>query len=435
MKRMASLGAILIGAILLGCPSPQVKKGVVEPVRRSVFSLQAEVLKVEGDLIQLKLMKPAPPKGEAKLAVALAQGVIETSYLLEGQEVLLNQTRVKVMRVAGDEVQVRPLAKIPIPFKAGDRVTFPLEKKLIAVKDFEVIVGRNKEAAKYVQEDVESLLVESGQFSVVERAKLGTILEEIQLGQTGAIDPATAQKAGKLLGAEIILTGTLAATGDQWNVNLRLMSTETGLVIAAIHKMGPLHELKTESFRDVQNIEGTFESGDPVAAGWVVGTSRGAWIGVGGFQRIYVDPSGGANGSKQSLAMSFKLGTQKLPQFQDTWINAHFRNQVRRDAAGFKGVKFFIKGSDAFTMRFSASFTTKEGESKSWGTNFEATKDWKEVRIPFTSLSPGRSAGGKWQTSEILDIVHLERMDWQVQERHLPLGTEGMVWLDEVSFF
>ncbi len=314
MKTKGLVVAVLMGAVLLGCPSPQVtkEKEVVAPVKRSVFSLQAEVLKVEGDLIQLRLMKPTAPKGEAKLAAALAQGVIETSYLLEGREVLLNQTRVKVARVAGDEVQVRPLDKPPIPFKAGDRLTFPLEKKLIAVKDFEVVVGQNKDAAKYVQEDVESLLVESGQFSVVERAKLGSLLEEIQLGQTGAIDPATAQKAGKLLGAELILTGTLAATGDEWNVNLRLVNTEMGLVIAAIHKMGPLHELKAESFRATKNIEGSFESGGPQLAGWTMVTMRGDRMGVGGYKRIYIDKNEGANGSRQSMAMAFKLGSKGL---------------------------------------------------------------------------------------------------------------------------
>lgn len=437
MKTKGSVVAVLMGAVLLGCPSPQVtkEKEVVAPVKRSVFSLQAEVLKVEGDLIQLRLMKPTAPKGEAKLAAALAQGVIETSYLLEGREVLLNQTRVKVARVAGDEVQVRPLDKPPIPFKAGDRLTFPLEKKLIAVKDFEVVVGQNKDAAKYVQEDVESLLVESGQFSVVERAKLGSLLEEIQLGQTGAIDPATAQKAGKLLGAEIILTGTLAATGDQWNVNLRLVNTETGLVIAAIHKMGPLHELSAASIREVKNIEGSFESGDPVTEGWAIGTVRGSHIGNGGFQKVYLDQNQGANGTQKCLALEFKLGSQRVAGFQDTWMNAHIRNQSQRDMAAFKGIKFFVKGSQAHTMRLNVVFATKDGNPKSWGANFEITENWKEVRIPFSALAPGRVASGKWQTAQVLDAVHIQRINWAVQERHVPPGMEGMVWLDEVSFY
>ena len=442
MKTKGLVVAVLMGAVLLGCPSPQVtkEKEVVAPVKRSVFSLQAEVLKVEGDLIQLRLMKPTAPKGEAKLAAALAQGVIETSYLLEGREVLLNQTRVKVARVAGDEVQVRPLDKPPIPFKAGDRLTFPLEKKLIAVKDFEVVVGQNKDAAKYVQEDVESLLVESGQFSVVERAKLGSLLEEIQLGQTGAIDPATVQKAGKLLGAEFILTGTLAATGDEWNVNLRLVNTETGLVIAAIHKMGPLHELKAESFRATKNIEGSFENGGPQSAGWTMVTMRGDRMGVGGYKRIYIDKNEGANGSKQSMAMAFKLGSERSPEFKNLWAIAWMRNHERRDVAGFKGIKFYIKGSEEFTVIFRMTLAGEAKEQeKNWMTEVVVTKDWQEVHVPFTSLTPPRVGSRVGQTvnksSKTLDLKNVAMIDWQAHERYIPGGTEGIIWLDEVSFY
>ena len=175
-------------------------------------------------------------------------------------------------------------------------------------------MGGSKDAAKFVQEDVTSLLVDSGQFSVVERAKLGTLLEEIQLGQTGAIDPATVQKVGKLLGAELILTGTLAASGNEWNVNLRLVNTETGLIIAAIHKLGPLHELTGDSMRAYDNIDGSFESGNPTESGWQVGRMVEGFAGVGGYRRVYLDTKGGANGTKQSLAMAFKLGSKRTPR-------------------------------------------------------------------------------------------------------------------------
>jgi hypothetical protein len=221
MKRLGFIIGVIIWAILwAGCTSIPVKKESDTGMGKgSVISLPVEVLKVEGELIILRLEKPAPLKEKDKLAVSLAQGVIDSSYLLEGKEVLLNRTSVKVLRIAGNEAQVKALGKAH-PLKVGDRASIALEKKVIALKDFEVMVGRNKDVAKYLQEDLTGLLVDSGQFSVVERAKLGTILEEIQLGQTGAMDPATAQKAGKLIGAELILTGTLIASENEWIVNL-----------------------------------------------------------------------------------------------------------------------------------------------------------------------------------------------------------------------
>ncbi len=427
---------MIIWTILwIGCTAPQVRKEE-EPIKRSAFSLPGEVLKVEGDVITLRIEKPAPLKADTKLAVALAQGVIDTCYLLEGKEILLNQTRLRVIRVAGSEVQVKPLEKTP--FKPGDRVNLPLEKKVIAIKDFEVVVGSSRDAAKFIQEDITSLLVDSGQFSVVERAKLGTLLEEIQLGQTGAIDPATIQKAGKLLGAEVILTGTLAASGEQWNVNLRLVNTETGLITAAIHKLGPLHEFTGETLREYTNIDGSFESGNPTEAGWRMGRTLEAWTGVGGYQRVYLDTKEGANGTKQSLAMAFRLGSKRTPEWQNMWIFAVMRNQIRRELAGFKGLKFFVKGSDDFTFRLSLYLTSKlqkETVTRNWGTEFPVTKEWREIRIPFSSLSPGRGPKAQQQINLPFDLRNVQQVEWGAYELFVEKGTEGVFWLDEVSFY
>lgn len=436
MKKLPLLaGAVLCAALFGGCAAapPPAKKEALD-VRKSVFSLPAEILQVQGDMVTLRILKPTPPKTEERLAVALTQGVVDTCYLLEGKELLLNQTPVKVSRIIGDEAQVKSYEKAP-PFKAGERVTIPLEKKVIAIKDFEVVVGTNKDAAKYIQEDMETLLVDSGQFSVVERAKLGLILEEIQLGQTGAIDPAMVQKAGKLLGAEIILTGTLAATGEQWNVNLRLVNTETGLVMAAIHKMGPIHELKAEYFREIKNIEGSFEGGDPVAQGWFMGDIRGQRRGKEGYQRIYIDTKEGANGTKQSLAMAFKLGPEKIPQFKNLGMLAFLRNHLRRDLAGFTGIKFFIKAKDELTARFHIVVLGEKGEQKIWSTALNVTRDWKEFRIPFKALKEGQSSKGEKTTSQAMELKDVKQIQWVVSDLSLPPGTETIIWLDEVSFY
>jgi TolB-like protein len=438
MRRFA-LAFICCGAVLLGCAeSPGVKNGKQsEPPKRSILFLTAEVLKVEGDAIAIRLQKPAPLKTEGKLASALAQGVIDTCYLLEGREILLNQTRVKVTQVTGDDAKVRAMEKAP-PLKAGDKVVFPLERKRIAVKDFEVIVGRNKEAARFVQEDVESLLVESGQFSVVERAKLGSLLEEIQLGQTGAIDPATAQKAGKLLGAEIILTGTLAASGNEWNVNLRLVNTETGLIIAAIRRIGALNELRAEAFREIKNMDGSFESEGAEFAGWIVGTMMNERAGKGGYQKVYIDKTEGADGTKQSIAMTFKLGSARVREHHDQWIQAHLRNQLKRDLGKYTGIRFFIKGSDDFTIRFqlNAGGRTQDDEEAKWFKNIIVTKRWEEFQFSFTSLSATKVKPSKKAARQhYMDLTNVDQIQWGADERYMPLGTEGTIWVDEVSFY
>lgn len=54
-------------------------------------------------------------------------------------------------------------------------------------------------------------LVNSGQFSVIERQKLAAILAEQSLGASGAVQSSTAAKIGKLLGVQLIFTGSITA--------------------------------------------------------------------------------------------------------------------------------------------------------------------------------------------------------------------------------
>jgi len=427
LKRLSIV--LILGTMLwMGCatPPPQVKEEKkAEPVKRGLFSLPAQVEKIEEDLITLRIEKPAPLKNDGKLTVALAQGVIDTCYLLEGREIFLGQAKVEVIRVSGNDVQVKGRDKTLLT--VGSRVNFPLEKKFLALKDFEVITGSNKDAARYVQEDITSLLVDSGQFNVVERSKLGTVLEEIELGQSGVIDPATVQKAGMLLGAEIILTGTLAAAGEQWNVNLRLINTATGLIFAAIHKLGPIHELVAAGpIRAYDNIDGGFESGDPKDAGWEMGRIEEGITGVGGYQRVYLDNNQAANGSKQSLAMDFKMGSQRTGI---DWMRVAITNSNGRALAQFRGVKFFIKGTDNFTFRFRII-----GMRGTWGKDFPVSKEWREVRIPFSSLSQGVPPSGKAPTLT-LDLRNTTGIQWTANDGMMRPGTRGTIRLDEISFY
>src|SRR5262245_996870 len=55
----------------------------------------------------------------------------------------------------------------------------------------------------------------SARFSVIEREKLNLVLKEQGLGASGALDPQTAAKVGRLLGIQYILTGAI----DKFAIN------------------------------------------------------------------------------------------------------------------------------------------------------------------------------------------------------------------------
>jgi TolB-like protein len=73
---------------------------------------------------------------------------------------------------------------------------------------------------------------------VVERSLIKKVLEEQHLSETGVIDPSSAQKLGKVLGVNVIVTGTLIDLDDgRTEVNARALKAETGEVMAATRSL------------------------------------------------------------------------------------------------------------------------------------------------------------------------------------------------------
>lgn len=73
---------------------------------------------------------------------------------------------------------------------------------------------------------------------LVEREELGQLLKEITLGQSEFIDPNTAQRIGKGLGAQEILTGAYFLYGDTLRIDVRLIKVETAEVLMAEEMTG-----------------------------------------------------------------------------------------------------------------------------------------------------------------------------------------------------
>jgi len=432
MKKLVHLFLFcLIFMLLLSCRPPAEKGVVQQPAMKTVFYLPGEVINVQGNMVTIKVEKPVLFEGEVKLALQLAQEVIEKTYLLEGQKTNVGQSRVEVTRIIGNDILLKVLEKSH-SFQAGDEVQVFLDRKIIAIKDFEVIMGRNKEVGKYVQEDITTALVNSGQFNVVERLKLQSVLDELKLTQLGLTDPEGAKEVGKLLGADVILTGTLAATGEEWNVNLRLINTESGLITSAFNKRGSLHEITTESYRKIGNISGNFED-ESKLVGWFIGELFNKYTGRQGYQEVYIDQNQGANGTSKSMAMKFRLGRDKVVS---KTIHAKMHNRLKRDLSKYSGIRFFMKADQNLTVTFQLGDSEKDSlEEEIWYRNVSVAKDWKEVRIPFNTLSLHKRRALKFGSNQILQLHYIERIDWVVHEHSVPRGTDGIIWLDEVTFY
>lgn len=83
--------------------------------------------------------------------------------------------------------------------------------------------------------------------TLVEREKLEAIVTELELSASGLVDLATAQQMGKLLSADLILTGSIQAVRPTLRLDARVYDVERGEIVATAKASGPV-----ESFFDVE---------------------------------------------------------------------------------------------------------------------------------------------------------------------------------------
>lgn len=133
------------------------------------------------------------------------------------------------------------------------RLQIPRDQRLlIAVMNFENAGGdpENDALVKPVYARLVNELENTNKFRIIERKRLESVMEELNLGMTGLIDSGKMKEIGKLLGADAVLLGELSSVkythskqsifimwteGEKTTVsmNARLVNTETGELLAS----------------------------------------------------------------------------------------------------------------------------------------------------------------------------------------------------------
>ncbi len=80
-------------------------------------------------------------------------------------------------------------------------------------------------------------------FKLVERQRLNDVLNELKLQQSGAVDPGTASKIGKIVGARAMLLGSFVNMFGKLRIDARIVDVETGLTKKADEVTGDMDEL------------------------------------------------------------------------------------------------------------------------------------------------------------------------------------------------
>lgn len=85
-----------------------------------------------------------------------------------------------------------------------------------------------------VQQIVLTELAQNENLRVVERSQLRAILDEQGLVTSGRVDPSTAARIGRLVGARYVITGGFVDWFGDFQLNGRIINVETGEVMKAI---------------------------------------------------------------------------------------------------------------------------------------------------------------------------------------------------------
>lgn len=130
---------------------------------------------------------------------------------------------------ASPDAPMQPLDRIVAAMTDGGA---KVPGRKIVVYEFTDMSRRASPEGQLVAERLTTKLVQTGKFQMIERSRIEAALKELKLQSSGVIDENTAIRAGRMLGAEAVVTGTLARLNGEFEVNARMISVETGVIIS-----------------------------------------------------------------------------------------------------------------------------------------------------------------------------------------------------------
>jgi TolB-like protein len=92
-------------------------------------------------------------------------------------------------------------------------------------------------------------------FQIVERGRLEALLAEQELGKKGKLDPATAARMGRLLGARYMVMGGYFELGDVLRIDARVVEVETGRILGSSGTNGKPGDVLAAEQKTAQDLE------------------------------------------------------------------------------------------------------------------------------------------------------------------------------------
>jgi TolB-like protein len=103
--------------------------------------------------------------------------------------------------------------------------------------------GNTKGLGEDIAANITDALTKTKNVQVIERVQIEKIIREAVLNKSGSSNPNAMLQAGKLLGANCLMLGSIQRFRDQVSVQLRMVRTETGEILSTVKISGKFAEL------------------------------------------------------------------------------------------------------------------------------------------------------------------------------------------------
>jgi len=412
-----------MSAVLCGCATLERQTSPQENFKKSQAfkNIDGTVQSINRNIIEIFVDIPEADTTGLTFIEKVSLRIVNKSALLEHDEIMIGDQNATITEIRKNIVTLHFVESPKL--KIGDRIKIAFHKHIIAVTDFDVIRGHDKSIGSVAMESLTTGLVESGHFNVVERKIIKTVLQELQLGASGLTDPQSANKVGKLVNADIILTGTFADMGGVWNANLRLINVSTGVIVSALEEKATFKEIKPESVRDASNIN-KFDK--DVYDGWQFGYRK---YGKKGFSKTSWDSPNDSNKQKLSLRLDYQLGKDIFPGSY---------NVKKRDWSLYSGLELYAKSDHDEVLRFQIIDANRDDDNKKdvWQYSLNVGSEWRLYRIDFRDLSiSGHPHDIELGGDHVLSLDLIERFGFYLSPLFTNPDTSGTFWISELRLY
>ncbi len=133
---------------------------------------------------------------------------------------------------------------------------FPFENNSITSRE------RFEALSKGLSAMMGAFLIKSGaSFTIVERSNIQFLIDECEISQSESTDKSTANRLGKILGAQAIAFGSFIVFEDNIHITVRIIKVETGELIMAETVTGSIKHFTDPVYKLARKIAYSFKAG------------------------------------------------------------------------------------------------------------------------------------------------------------------------------